>query len=116
MAKQLQRDQLFSLCDESKKDAEELLRQFVETPTVSRPTHAEDIRKGVDLTVETLRRFGSKADVYTVNKGNPVVHGVFGEDNNQAHRHRLQPHGCSAGLQRNRTLGDRPICDDQKRR
>ncbi len=81
MAKQLQRDQLFSFAKNHKEEYEELLRQFVETPTVSvDPAHAEDIRKGVDLTVETLRRFGGKANVYTVNKGNPVVHGVFGED------------------------------------
>ncbi len=84
MAKQLQRDQLFSFATNNKEEYEELLRQFVETPTVSvDPAHAEDIRKGVDLTVDTLRRFGGKVDVYTVNKGNPVVHAVFGEDKNR---------------------------------
>ncbi|CAN5752682.1 dipeptidase [soil metagenome] len=84
MVKQLQRDQLFSFANKHKEEYEELLRQFVETPTVSvDPAHAEDIRKGVDLTVETLRRFGGKADVYTVSKGNPIVHGVFGEDPNR---------------------------------
>jgi acetylornithine deacetylase/succinyl-diaminopimelate desuccinylase-like protein len=84
MAKQLERDQLFSFAKNHKEEYEELLRQFVETPTVSvDPAHAEDIREGVDLTVETLRRFGGKADVYAVNKGNPVVHGVFGEDKNR---------------------------------
>ena len=84
MAKQLQRDQLFSFAKNNKEEYEELLRQFVETPTVSvDPAHAEDIRKGVDLTVDTLRLFGGKVDVYTVNKGNPVVHGVFGEDKNR---------------------------------
>ncbi|MBA3513315.1 MAG: M20/M25/M40 family metallo-hydrolase [Pyrinomonadaceae bacterium] len=84
MAKQLQRDQLFSFAKNHKEDYEELLRQFVETPTVSvDPAHAEDIRKGVELTVETLRRFGGKADVYSINKGNPVVHGVFGENKNR---------------------------------
>ncbi|MCA1602844.1 MAG: hypothetical protein LC776_14840, partial [Acidobacteria bacterium] len=74
MAKQLQRDQLFSFAENHKEEYEELLRKFVETPTVSvDPAHAEDIRKGVDLTVQTLRRFGGKAYVYAVNKGNPVV-------------------------------------------
>src|SRR5688572_32265184 len=36
--------------------------------------------KGVELTVETLERFGGKADVYRTDKGNPIVHGVFGSD------------------------------------
>ena len=83
MAKQLERDQLFSFAKTNREEYEELLRQFVETPTVSvDPAHAEDIKKGVDLTVETLRRFGGKAEVYQIEKGNPVVHGVFGWDKN----------------------------------
>ena len=83
MAKQLQRDELISFAQDHREEYEALLRQFVETPTVSvDPAHAEDIRKGVDLTVETLRRFGGKAEVYSANKGNPLVHGVFGEDPN----------------------------------
>src|SRR5688500_11703396 len=84
MANQLQRAELFSFTRNHREEYEELLRQFVETPTVSvDPAHAEDIRKGVDLTVETLRSFGGKADVYRVDNGNPVVHGVFGEDMNR---------------------------------
>lgn len=83
MAKQLERDQLFSFARTNREEYEELLRQFVETPTVSvDPAHAADIKKGVDLTVETLRRFGGKAEVYQIEKGNPVVHGVFGWDKN----------------------------------
>ncbi|HZI87646.1 MAG TPA: M20/M25/M40 family metallo-hydrolase, partial [Pyrinomonadaceae bacterium] len=83
MAKQLQRDELISFAQDHREEYEALLRQFVETPTVSvDPAHAEDIRKGVDLTVETLRRFGGKAEVYSASKGNPLVHGVFGEDPN----------------------------------
>jgi acetylornithine deacetylase/succinyl-diaminopimelate desuccinylase-like protein len=83
MAKQLNRDWLFSFAKGHREEYEELLRQFVETPTVScDPAYAEDIRKGVDLTVGTLRRFGGEAAVYEVNNGNPVVHGVFGSDKN----------------------------------
>src|SRR5688572_17323818 len=83
MAKQLERDQLFSFAKTNREEYEELLRQFVETPTVSvDPAHAEDIKKGVDLTVATLRQFGGKAEVYQIAKGNPVVHGVFGWDKN----------------------------------
>ena len=55
----------------------------METPTVScDPSHAEDIRKGVDLTVETMQRFGGKVEVFEVKNGNPTVHGVFGTDKN----------------------------------
>ena len=30
--------------------------------------------------METFRGFGAKTDVYQVNKGNPVVHAIFGND------------------------------------
>jgi acetylornithine deacetylase/succinyl-diaminopimelate desuccinylase-like protein len=81
MANALNRDQLFSFATSHRDEYEALLKRFVETPTVScDPTHAEDIRKGVDLTVETMQRFGGKVDVYEVKNGNPTVHGVFGTD------------------------------------
>ncbi|MGH9967950.1 MAG: M20/M25/M40 family metallo-hydrolase [Pyrinomonadaceae bacterium] len=81
MAKQLDRNQLVSFADSHRDDYEQLLQRFVETPTVSvDPAHAEDIRRGVDLTVETLRQFGGETEVYEINKGNPVVHSVFGSD------------------------------------
>ena len=83
MAKNLDRAELVSFAESHRDEYEELLRRFVETPTVSvDPAHAEDIRKGVDLTVDTLRSFGGQADVYRVEKGNPVVHGVFDLDKN----------------------------------
>src|SRR2546423_9842810 len=83
MANALNRDQLFSFARSHRDEYEALLKQFVETPTVScDPAHAEDIRKGVDLTVETLRRFGGKVDIYEVKNGNPTVHAIFGTDKN----------------------------------
>jgi acetylornithine deacetylase/succinyl-diaminopimelate desuccinylase-like protein len=83
MAKELERAELFSFATSHRQEFEELLKQFVETPTVScDPAHANDIKKGVDLTVETLRRFGGKAEVYGIDRGNPVVHGVFGSAKN----------------------------------
>ena len=64
MANPLDRNQLFSFAKQHRDEYESLLKQFVETPTVScDPAHAEDIRAGLDLTVETLRRFGGKAGV-----------------------------------------------------
>lgn len=75
----LKRENLVSFANEHREEYETLLRRFVETPTVSvDPNHLDDIKKGVELTVETLQRFGGKAEVYRADKGNPVVHGVFG--------------------------------------
>ena len=77
----LKRENLVSFANEHREEYESLLRRFVETPTVSvDPNHLADIKKGVELTVETLERFGGKAEVYRADKGNPVVHGVFGTD------------------------------------
>lgn len=80
----LTRENLLSFANEHRDEYEALLRRFVETPTVSvDPSHAGDIKKGVDLTVETLEKFGGEAKVYETNKGNPVVHGVFGNDSSR---------------------------------
>jgi acetylornithine deacetylase/succinyl-diaminopimelate desuccinylase-like protein len=77
----LKRENLVSFANDHREEFETLLRRFVETPTVSvDPNHLDDIKKGVELTVETLERFGGKAQVYRADKGNPVVHGVFGND------------------------------------
>ncbi len=79
MANPLDRNQLFSFAKDHRDEYEALLKRFVETPTVScDPAYAEDIRAGLDLTVDSLRRFGGKVDVYKASKGNPLVHGVFG--------------------------------------
>ena len=80
----LTRENLLSFANEHRDEYEALLRRFVETPTVSvDPSHAGDIKKGVDLTVETLKSFGGEVEVYQANKGNPVVHGVFGNDSSR---------------------------------
>ncbi|HSD46827.1 MAG TPA: M20/M25/M40 family metallo-hydrolase [Pyrinomonadaceae bacterium] len=73
-----------SFANEHRDEYEALLRRFVETPTVSvDPNHADDIKKGVSLTVETLEKFGGEAQVYSTTKGNPVIHGVFGNDSSR---------------------------------
>lgn len=77
----LNRDSLFSFANSHREEFETLLRSFVEIPTVSvDPNHLDDIRKGVDLTVATIESYGGKAEVYRAEKGNPVIHGVFGEN------------------------------------
>ena len=84
MSTTLKRANLVSFANEHREEFETLLRRFVETPTISvDPNHLDDIRKGVELTVETLERFGGKAEVYRAERGNPVVHGVFGNDSNR---------------------------------
>src|SRR5918997_447722 len=79
----LKRDSLLSFANSHREEFETLLKRFVETPTVSvDPNHLDDIRKGVELTVETIEGYGGKVEVYRAEKGNPVIHGVFGNDNN----------------------------------
>lgn len=83
MTEQLKRDSLFSFANQHRDEFEDLLRSFVEIPTVSvDPNHSDDIRKGLELTVATIEQFGGKANVYKADKGNPLVHGVFGNDPN----------------------------------
>jgi hypothetical protein len=75
----LKRDSLLSFANSHRDEFENLLQRFVETPTVSvDPNHLDDIKKGVELTVETIEGYGGKAEVYRAEKGNPVIHGVFG--------------------------------------
>ena len=55
----------------------------METPTVSvDPEHLGDIKKCVDLVVETFSKFGAKPEVYQVDEGNPLVHATFDLDQN----------------------------------
>jgi acetylornithine deacetylase/succinyl-diaminopimelate desuccinylase-like protein len=79
----LKRDSLLSFANSHRDEFEALLKRFVETPTVSvDPNHLEDIRKGVELTAETLEGYGANVEIYRAEKGNPVIHGVFGNDKN----------------------------------
>jgi len=78
MPKELSRDSLVAFAKNHRAEYEALLRQYVETPTVSvDPAHAGDISKGVDMVVETFKRFGARVEVYRVRQGNPVVHAAF---------------------------------------
>jgi acetylornithine deacetylase/succinyl-diaminopimelate desuccinylase-like protein len=78
MTKDLSRDSLVSFAKTHRDEYETLLRDFVETPTVSvDPAHAGDIAKGVEMVVETFTRFGAQAEVHRTNKGYPSVHAKF---------------------------------------
>lgn len=60
-----------------REDWESLLEQFVNIPTVSaEPDHAPDIRRCVELAVETIRSVGGRAKVIRT-AGYPVVHASF---------------------------------------
>ena len=60
-----------------KQHFEELLKQFVEIPTVSAdPERASDIRRAADLAIHTLESFGATTEL-TETDGNPVVTGLF---------------------------------------
>src|SRR5262245_30788236 len=77
----LKRDSLRAFANEHRQEFEGLLQQFVEIPTVSvDPAHLPDIERGVQLTTKTIERLGGQARVYKVEKGNPIIHGIFGND------------------------------------
>jgi acetylornithine deacetylase/succinyl-diaminopimelate desuccinylase-like protein len=81
MPQELSRDSLFSFARQHRNEYENLLQQFVETPTVSvDPAHAGDIKKGVEMVVETFKRFGAHPEVHKIKQGNPVVHATFDKD------------------------------------
>src|SRR5262245_17763053 len=78
MSQGLVRENLLSFARNHRAQYEDLLKRFVETPTVSvDPAHMDDIRKGVELVVETFKQFGAKAEVYQTDHSNPVVHARF---------------------------------------
>ena len=63
MSTTLNRDNLVSFANSHRDEYESLVRRFVETPTVSvDPNHLEDIRKGVELTVETIEAISVSSD------------------------------------------------------
>jgi acetylornithine deacetylase/succinyl-diaminopimelate desuccinylase-like protein len=57
---------------------EDLLREFVEVPSVSaEPERAKDLERVAELGAATIRRFGGAADLHRVPGGSPVVLGRF---------------------------------------
>jgi acetylornithine deacetylase/succinyl-diaminopimelate desuccinylase-like protein len=58
---------------------EQLLKEFVEIPSVSAdPGHKGDLERCAELGLATVRAFGGKADIHRVPDGPPVVLGSFG--------------------------------------
>ncbi len=76
----LDKQSLLSFADAQRADFEHALEEFVEIPTVSAdPARNDDIRRCVDLAVETIREFGGDPAVLETD-GNPLVHGRFDLD------------------------------------
>jgi len=81
MPDELKRESLLAFTNSHRDEYESLLKQFVEIPTVScDPAHAPDIKKGVELTLDTIAKYGGEAQIYRASKGNPVIQGVFDID------------------------------------
>jgi len=63
---------------------EDLLKDFVEVPSVSAdPAHKPDVERCAELGAATLRAFGGRAELFRVPGGSPVVLGSF--DSGPAH-------------------------------
>ncbi len=73
----LDRKALIKWADAQRGEFETALEEFVEIPTVSSDSsRSADIRRCADLAVETIRKFGGKAEVLET-KGYPLIHGRF---------------------------------------
>ena len=57
---------------------EDLLREFVEVPSISAdPERKPDVERCAELGAATIRAFGGKAGIHRVPGGNPIVLGSF---------------------------------------
>lgn len=75
-----EKDRLLSFAKKNRESFENLLKDFVEIPTVSAdPTMKAAIHEGAKLAAETIRRFGGTAAILPTD-GNPIVHGVWGNN------------------------------------
>ena len=74
----LERKALEKFANTERAGFEDLLRAFVEVPSVSAdPDRKRDLERVAELGAETIRRFGGQADLYRVSGGAPVVLGSF---------------------------------------
>src|SRR5688500_19387668 len=74
----LERQPLEAFAAKERGAFEDLLREFVEVPSVSAdPDRKKDLERVAELGAATIRRFGGKADLHRVSGGPPVVLGRF---------------------------------------
>jgi acetylornithine deacetylase/succinyl-diaminopimelate desuccinylase-like protein len=73
------RPQLAQYAAKQKDRFEQLLKDFVEIPSVSAdPEHKADLERCAELGLATVRAFGGRAEIHRVPGGAPVVLGSFG--------------------------------------
>lgn len=77
----LTRPELEQFAAKEKSHFEQLLKEFVEIPSVSAdPDRKPDLERCAELGLATVRAFGGKADIHRVPGGPPVVLGSFGSE------------------------------------
>ncbi len=77
----LTRPELEQFASKSRARFEELLKEFVEIPSVSaEPDRAHELERCAELGAATIRDFGGRAEIHRVPDGPPVVLGSFGSD------------------------------------
>lgn len=77
MSDELTRSGLRRYAEASREEYESLLRTFVEIPSISaEEDHEPDILRMGDTAVETIRRFGGKAELIRTD-GYPIIYGRF---------------------------------------
>lgn len=77
----LEKGRLQEFARRSRGEYEDLLRRFVEVPSVSAdPAHRGDLDRVAELAASTLRDMGGTAELHRVAGGAPVVLGGFGND------------------------------------
>jgi acetylornithine deacetylase/succinyl-diaminopimelate desuccinylase-like protein len=76
-------DDFFTFAERERERYEDLLKEFVEVPTVSsEPNRQRDIKRGVELAADTIRSFGGKPNVHRSKGANPIICGVFDNGKN----------------------------------
>jgi acetylornithine deacetylase/succinyl-diaminopimelate desuccinylase-like protein len=72
------RDQLRKHAEKERDRYEDMLKDFVEVPSISAdPERTRDVEQVAELGAATIRAFGGKADIHRVPGGNPIVLGSF---------------------------------------
>jgi acetylornithine deacetylase/succinyl-diaminopimelate desuccinylase-like protein len=70
--------EILSEASRQREEYENLLREFVEIPSVSNdPEHAEDVHRCAIRAGEVIRKFGGSSSILHTQKNVPFVHGTF---------------------------------------
>ena len=104
------RPQLEQFADKERRRFEQLLKDFVEIPSVSAdPDRKPDLERCAELGLATVRAFGGRAEIHRVPDGPPGGAGLVRDRQGPADRDRLQPPRRRPGLDGDRALEDPPF-------